>query len=196
MNPEYDIAVYIGRFQPFHQGHLYCVRQGLSIARQVIILVGSVNQARSNKNPWSFAERAYMIENSLSSKEKMRVIIDGIKDYASDQQWVAKVKSRVAELSMANNPRVALIGHRRDASSFYLDCFSDWTLVETGEYQSINATAIRTNYLNQGDIKHVSEAVTWFLQEFKSRKIFKELVNSNNTNKSYPPEVDVVLGSV
>ena len=38
---EFDFAVFIGRFQPFHQGHLQVIQSGLEQADKLIVLIGS-----------------------------------------------------------------------------------------------------------------------------------------------------------
>ena len=43
----YDLLVFIGRFQPFHLGHLAVIRRGLAEARHVLVLVGSAHRPRS-----------------------------------------------------------------------------------------------------------------------------------------------------
>ena len=61
-NYKYDYVVFIGRFEPFHIGHQEVVQRALEIAERVIILVGSSNQPRTIKNPWTFGNRKEMIE--------------------------------------------------------------------------------------------------------------------------------------
>ena len=37
----FDTAVYIGRFQPVHSGHIALLARALASARQVIVIMGS-----------------------------------------------------------------------------------------------------------------------------------------------------------
>lgn len=56
-------AVIIGRFQPVHQEHLNVLfLTALLEYDKVIVLIGSANQARSIKNPFTWHERAWMIQ--------------------------------------------------------------------------------------------------------------------------------------
>ena len=43
----YDTALYIGRFEPPHAGHLALVQRALDSAPQVIVIMGSAWQVRS-----------------------------------------------------------------------------------------------------------------------------------------------------
>ena len=48
---KYNHIVFIGRFEPFHIGHKQVIEKALTLADEVIILVGSANQPRTLKNP-------------------------------------------------------------------------------------------------------------------------------------------------
>jgi bifunctional NMN adenylyltransferase/nudix hydrolase len=138
---QYDGLVYIGRFQPFHHGHLETVRQALALADKVVILVGSANRSRSSKNPWTFAERRAMILAAVPEPERVEVL--ALPDVMYDTEaWVKNVK-RLARGVLAETARVGLIGHYKDASSWYLKCFPNWDLVEQPNYEGLNSTDIR-----------------------------------------------------
>ena len=62
----YHFAVFIGRFQPYHNGHHHIISQGLQRAEKIIILCGSAHLPVSHRNPWSFQQRKTMILNSFS----------------------------------------------------------------------------------------------------------------------------------
>lgn len=55
----------IGRFQPFHNGHLNLVHQILSECDELIIAVGSSQFNFTFSNPFTAGERIYFIHNSL-----------------------------------------------------------------------------------------------------------------------------------
>lgn len=82
-------ALYIGRFQPFHLGHLDAVRQILSHETSVIIAIGSAQYSDTEKNPYTFETRKKIIESSLAdekiSPEKFTILpLDDIHD---DARW-------------------------------------------------------------------------------------------------------------
>ena len=66
-------AVLIGRFQPFHLGHLALLQQALRTAQQVVVVLGSAFQARSPKNPFTWQERQSLILGSLPAQDAARV---------------------------------------------------------------------------------------------------------------------------
>lgn len=48
------IGVFIGRFQPIHDGHVSALKQAASRCERLVILVGSADACSSIKNPWTF----------------------------------------------------------------------------------------------------------------------------------------------
>jgi len=53
MTHNFDIAVLIDRFQPFHNGHAALLAWALATAPQVVVVLGSAHSARNAKNPFS-----------------------------------------------------------------------------------------------------------------------------------------------
>ena len=54
----------IGRFQPFHLGHLEAVNFALSKVEQLYIAIGSSNKSNQPRNPFTVEERKQMILSS------------------------------------------------------------------------------------------------------------------------------------
>ncbi|MCD6483436.1 MAG: nicotinamide-nucleotide adenylyltransferase [Candidatus Aenigmarchaeota archaeon] len=83
------IAFYPGRFQPFHKGHLSAIRWILKNFDFVIIGVGSSQESRTKKNPFSFDERKKMIEKTLKAHgiKKSKYKIVPIPDFFDDEKW-------------------------------------------------------------------------------------------------------------
>jgi bifunctional NMN adenylyltransferase/nudix hydrolase len=114
--------LYIGRFQPFHNGHLRTLEYGLEHAYRVIVGLGSCNANLSAKNPWSAGDRENMIRYSLQFKHAHRVGIIHLYDYPeSDQEWASRVRQQMDRFP----GDWGIVGMRKDASSFYLDLFPD-----------------------------------------------------------------------
>ncbi len=153
MKKKYDVAVFIGRFQPFHNGHLSVVLKAKEIADTVLIIVGSVDKPRTYKNPFSFDERKEMIEKSLRYPHgievgKDLVIRGNVDTIYNDTAWATRIQEIVSDTTQRNN--VCLIGHKKDDSSYYLDMFPQWHLeeVEAEEY-GLSATEIREKYFSE-----------------------------------------------
>lgn len=91
----HDVAVCIGRFQPFHLGHLALLRRALSLAPRCVVVLGSAFQARSPRNPLTWAERAEMIRLALAPAERERVRFLPVRDHYDAPRWAAAVREGV-----------------------------------------------------------------------------------------------------
>jgi bifunctional NMN adenylyltransferase/nudix hydrolase len=144
MAKKYDYVIFIGRFQPLHLGHQYVIEQGMNHGKKIIILCGTnKDEARDVKNPWSFAQRQKMMLASLAPDLHQNIIITPLVDILeSDQNWVSSAYNIVDEVTN-NNKNIALIGHFKDESSYYLKIFTKWPVIEVENFHGINATDVR-----------------------------------------------------
>lgn len=187
---DYDFLVFIGRFQPFHSGHLSVVRKALSCANQLIILCGSAHQPRSVRNPWNVEEREQMIRGTLSAEENAQVHIAPLMDIVyNDESWVRNVQSTVNGLVTAfhgvphKTARIGLIGHSKDQSSYYLNLFPQWGAVQAENYQNLSATPLRkavfasegTAFVSDNKDEVFPDTVQQQLQEFVNTPAYTEI---------------------
>lgn len=148
-----DWAVIIGRFQPFHTGHGAMLQTALGLAQHVAVVMGSANRAPSHKNPFSAVERETLVRLRLTPSECERIHFVHIDDHFNVEIWAKDVLRSVTALQVqyatqvaAEQPkqaRTVLVGHYKDASSYYLRHFPDWGLHEIENVQGLSATAIR-----------------------------------------------------
>lgn len=145
---KYDYLVFIGRFEPFHNGHHAVVTRALSLAQEVIVLVGSAGKPRTIRNPWNGSEREVMIRAAFAA-ESDRLIVRPLRDHLyNDPLWVTDVQRIVAEVARPG-ARVGMIGHRKDQSSYYLEMFPQWELVNSVNVAGVSASDLR-DYLFGG----------------------------------------------
>lgn len=142
----YDTAILIGRFEPVHTGHLALLREALAQAPRVIVIVGSAFQARTPKNPFTWAEREAMLRSALPAHDSARITVLPVRDYYNEALWVRAVRSAVARHA-APGGRIGLVGHFKDATSSYLRAFPGWELIRMERQGDIDATTIRDAYL-------------------------------------------------
>lgn len=148
----HEYGIVIGRFQPFHNAHLELVNFALKQAKQLIIVLGSAGQAPDTMNPWSAPERAVMIRKCFSEEENARIEFVHAKDQQSNMMWIASVQSAIDHLTQGSDD-IKLIGHKKDATSFYLKFFPQWgDYIETGFSVNLDATKVRENLFRQDKI--------------------------------------------
>jgi nicotinamide-nucleotide adenylyltransferase len=85
----------VGRFQPFHKGHLAVVREALRKCDDVIVVIGSAEESHTDRNPFTAGERYQMLLSSLTPEERARVLIIPIRDVNRYSVWVNHIESYV-----------------------------------------------------------------------------------------------------
>lgn len=192
----FDFLVFIGRFQPFHQGHLAVIKTAFEQADQLLILCGSAHQPRSVRNPWTVDEREQMIRATLSAEENQRLHFAPLMDSLyNDAVWVRNVQATVNGLVTAyhgrplKQARIGLVGHNKDQSSYYLNLFPLWGAYPVNNYHGISATDIREalfgledgapdglQYLQSPQAEqYLPDAVRHWLADFCQTEMFAEV---------------------
>ena len=189
MTKKFDTLVFIGRMQPFHNGHKAVIDKALETAHEVVVVLGSCFQPRSTKNPFTFEERKAMIDavygdqfNYTGSQGRIktpRVKVVPMMDYPyDDNAWVSAVQNvvngAITSSGWADYPKkVGLIGHAKDSSSYYLKIFPQWrNHVEVENIDDINATDIRNALFD----REYTPNKTFDLMPTKSAEILKDFI--------------------
>lgn len=190
----FDYLVFIGRFQPFHNGHHEVLSKALRHARKVIVLFGSAKRPRTIKDPWTVAERAVMVSACFPDEtDAGRILFGSVVDRLyNDQQWAAGVQTAVAEAidrdGGAAAPKVGLVGHTKDRSSFYLRLFPQWELVEAPNIAGLSASDIRRYYFEREELlvkSAVPKPAMDFLASFRQTPMLPDLVAEHQFIKDY-----------
>ena len=179
----FDVTVFIGRFQPIHLGHLHTIRLALNNSRLLFIIMGSYKSARSIRQPWSVEERIKFIQKCLTKEEKKRIVFLPIRDRLySEIVWTQNIiheVTRCAEqkFNSLKPLSVALIGHNKDATSYYLKQFPNWKFIETGNFQNINSTDFRKTYFCEKNSHYhfIPNQIKTELKKFRNTKEFLNL---------------------
>jgi nicotinamide-nucleotide adenylyltransferase len=87
----------IGRFQPFHKGHLSAISFGLSKVENLWIGIGSSNKSNEKKNPFTADERKEMIVSSLDKETLKKIKIFYVPDIGDHEKWTYHVDSIVPQ---------------------------------------------------------------------------------------------------
>jgi len=98
-------AIFIGRFQPFHKGHLAAIKWILEKEKKVFVVIGSNQEFFLERNPFSFRERKKMINSALRAEELKGVKIFSVPDYEEDFLWAKKILE-ITKANLKSNPLV------------------------------------------------------------------------------------------
>ena len=93
-------ALIIGRFQPFHNGHLEVIRKVASECDRMIIGIGSAQYSHSRDNPFTAGERYSMISETLRDEGIGNVSIVPVEDINRYSVWVSHVVSMCPPFSV------------------------------------------------------------------------------------------------
>lgn len=156
----YDYTVFIGRFQPFHKGHYKVVKHALEITKKkVIIVIGSHNEPRSSRNPFTTDERIEIIKAAFDGDKKSFSKLEFVKqeNYTyNEDKWIAAIQGAVTHIAHSEwspDPyKVGLIGYEKDHSSYYLKMFPMWETVDFDPDSKVDSTYIRNQFFTDWDM--------------------------------------------
>lgn len=149
---------YIGRFQPYHNGHQSVLEHIAGNVDEIIIGVGSAQLSHQIDNPFTAGERVLMITRSLESIGCPFYVIP-IEDLQRNALWVAHVRSMTPpfDTCYSSNPLVVRLfgeaGIKVQSTAMY-------------KRETLNGTEIRKRMLNGKPWKSlVPPAVVQVLKE-------------------------------
>ena len=197
---KYQLAVVIGRFQPFHKIHQQLIERALGFGETVMVILGSAKKAPNVKNPFTAEMREQMIRGCFSKEDNARMIFRTVRDHPyNENNWIAEVQNVVRNQQeeildasgvefdpvrhniLLGQVRTALVGHYKDSSSYYLRVFPQWTFEEIATDRKLsnelNATDIRSMLFSDDDAweKLVPKPVAEIVHDFRKTDTFESL---------------------
>ena len=140
----------IGRFQPFHIGHLKSIEQILNEVDEIIIAIGSAQYSHSMNNPFTAGERVMMVHAALREYnfDLSRVFIIPVTDTNDNRIWVAHLVSCVPyfDVAYSHNPLVKRLLAERNITVSSTELFNRPTY---------SATMVRKRLLNNDNWKEL-----------------------------------------
>lgn len=99
---EMRVGLMVGRFQPFHNGHLAAVKHALQNVDYLYVVVGSAQRSHERDNPFTAGERIMMIKAALDANDvdPSRWMTIPISDADSHSLWVTSIKSMVPKFDV------------------------------------------------------------------------------------------------
>src|SRR4030065_673315 len=73
-------GLYVGRFQPFHLGHLDAIKEVMKSVDELVIVIGSAQYSHNLNNPFTAGERLVMVRQALKEA-----------DVADSRTWIVPV---------------------------------------------------------------------------------------------------------
>jgi nicotinamide-nucleotide adenylyltransferase len=163
---------YLGRFQPYHNGHqtvLECIAREVD---EIIIGVGSAQLSHEPGNPFTAGERVLMITKSLEDIECPFYVIP-IEDIWRNALWVSHVRSMTPPFGtvFSNNPLVVQLFTEAGMHTVSSDMY---------ERHTYSGTEIRRRMLNDEAWEHlVPEAVVGVIEEIRGVERLQHIAGSD-----------------
>jgi len=173
-------GLFVGRFQPFHKGHLGAIEDVLKKVDELIIVIGSAQYSHRLDNPFTTGERVTMIREALKEAkvDSSRYLIIPIRDIHVHMLWVAEVTGFTPKFDIVytNEPltRRLLIesGFKVEPIPFH-------------EREKYSSTVVRERMLNNQNWEElVPKSVAQFIKKIEGVERLQDLAKSDKAPKS------------
>ena len=106
----------IGRFQPFHLGHLAALQFAIPKVDKLWLGLGSSNKPIEKNNPFSIEERKKMILSSIDDSIQNKISIFPIPDLDNHVRWIQNIDTIVPdyEIIFSNDPMTEHLYSKRN----------------------------------------------------------------------------------
>lgn len=162
IEPTYDVAVLIGRWQIAHKGHISLFDRALAVAPKVFVVIGSAMRARDPRNPFTAAERQAQILRCIAPEHHDRIEFIQVRDYFDNAKWAEVAQAEVTRRTEPGT-KIALVGYKKDQTSAYLEDFPAWRSEFVAPEHAIDATGLRDIYFGDSDPETALEVLTPFV---------------------------------
>jgi nicotinamide-nucleotide adenylyltransferase len=86
-------CLFVGRFQPFHNGHLLVVKGMTKVCGKIVLAIGSPEKDHTADDPFTVAERREMIQRALQEENiipNFDVSFIEVPDMSDDAEWTKR----------------------------------------------------------------------------------------------------------
>jgi len=168
-------GIYVGRFQPFHLGHLHAISDILREVDEVIIVIGSAQYSHNLTNPFTAGERLIMIRRALQEARivESRFWIVPVPNVHLHMMWVSSVVGYTPKFDIvySNEPLTRRL---------FLEAGCEVKAIPFFERKTFSSTLIRGKMLKgQGWEELVPKSVAAFIKEIDGVNRIQDLTKSD-----------------
>ncbi|MBD3314071.1 nicotinamide-nucleotide adenylyltransferase [Candidatus Woesearchaeota archaeon] len=145
------IGLFIGRFQPFHKGHLQVIRNALEEVEAITIVV-AIPLRDTGRDPFTAEERIGMIQSALEKESIRNYDIVAIKDIPSDEEYVNHVRAFTKPFN------VVFVGDNKLNEKLFRE--AGFRVITSQRFFNLDATQIRDRMRKGEEWEHLVPAGT------------------------------------
>ncbi len=165
----------VARFQPLHYGHIRIVNYMLAYCEQVTIIIGSIQESKTIKNPLSYEQRKELISNYFKAEVESEIIkIAGQKDISDDDNWLNVILETTKDIYKDNYKKVdAYFSGSESDARWYEKIENVIILDRTAKgFQDISATKVRKFYCenNKEYLNYIPKETIHYLKDIVCKK--------------------------
>ena len=175
------IGLYVGRFQPLHEGHTKLINKALRECDTLIVAIGSARESRTIRNPLSYSERKRMITNIFFEEIRCgKLVITGVPDRdkpSNDSSWGVYLMDYVKKNTQLT-PNIIFEGSEKERANWYDELDIEVVSISRNMIP-ISATKVRQYILDNQEFKYrdaMPIELWWWYEEL--RNILNEIQNN------------------
>jgi nicotinamide-nucleotide adenylyltransferase len=164
-------ALFIGRFQPVHSGHVHAIKKLLKKYPEIVVVIGSSEDLLTKENPFTCGERIEMVRACFSKADLARIILVPVPDVNDNRIWVDHVLAHIPTVNevYSNNQLIKMLFSQHGILVKSME-FHDRALKE--------GSAIR-KMMAENDVswrEHIPKKAVEFLDSMEADKRIRKIV--------------------
>ena len=168
-------GLFVGRFQPFHLGHLAAIKDVLKEVDELVIVIGSAQYSHNLNNPFTAGERLIMVRKALEEAgiDYSRVWVVPVPDAHLHMMWVSALEGYTPSFSVvySNEPLTRRL---------FIEAGYKVTPIRFHERKLYSSTEIRERMLTgKSWEKLVPKSVAAFIKEIDGVNRLRDLTKSD-----------------
>jgi nicotinamide-nucleotide adenylyltransferase len=168
-------GLFVGRFQPFHLGHLQAIKDVLKEVDELVIVIGSAQYSHNLDDPFTAGERLVMVRNALEEAgiDYARVWVVPVPDVHLHMMWVSAVEgySPKFDVVYSNEPLTRRL---------FMEAGYEVESIRFHKRKVYSSTEVRERLLNgESWEKLVPKSVAEFIKEIDGVNRLRDLTKSD-----------------
>ncbi len=171
-------GLYVGRFQPFHLGHLDTIKYALKQVDELVIVIGSAQYSHNTTNPFTAGERLVMVRQALreAGVANSNLWIVPVPDVHLHMLWVSAVEGYTPKFK-------AVFSNEPLTKRLFMEAGYEIRTIPLFERKVYNSTYVRERMVKDDSWKElVPKSVTDFILEIDGVDRLRDLARTDQVS--------------